>query len=141
MLDENIVRDVHAKNTCIRQRGITVCNVDYKGKVIYINKEALMHLSGVTFSRSIRSVTEALNLPVIWKVCRKLMYALPDFKLENGKLVNSGGRVLGVSSTAATLEEAIKKAYAGAEKVKFENAFYRRDIGAKAMKILMEGNN
>jgi phosphoribosylamine--glycine ligase len=62
-------------------------------------------------------------------------------KLENGKLVNSGGRVLGVSSTAETLEEALKKAYAGAEKVKFENAFYRRDIGAKAMKILMEGNN
>jgi phosphoribosylamine--glycine ligase len=62
-------------------------------------------------------------------------------KLEGGKLVNSGGRVLGVSSTAATLEEALKKAYAGAEKVKFENAFYRRDIGAKAMKILMEGNN
>lgn len=89
MLDENIVREVHAKNTCIRQRGITVCNVDYEGKIIYINKEALMHLSGVTFSRSIRSVTEALNLPVAWKVCRKLMYALPDFKLEDGKLINT----------------------------------------------------
>ena len=62
-------------------------------------------------------------------------------KLDGGKLVNSGGRVLGVSSTAATLEEALKKAYAGAEKVKFENAFYRRDIGAKAIKILMEGKN
>ena len=49
--------------------------------------------------------------------------------------------MLGVSSTAATLEEALKKAYTGAEKVKFENAFYRRDIGARAMKILMEGKN
>lgn len=62
-------------------------------------------------------------------------------QLKDGKLVNSGGRVLGVSSTAATLEEALKKAYAGAEKVCFKNAFYRRDIGAKAMKILMEGKN
>ena len=61
--------------------------------------------------------------------------------LKEGRLVTSGGRVLGVSSTGATLEEALKKAYAGAEKVKFENAFYRRDIGAKAMKILMEGKN
>ncbi len=62
-------------------------------------------------------------------------------QIKDGKLVNAGGRVLGVSSTAATLEEALKKAYAGAEKVHFENAFYRRDIGAKAMKILKEGNN
>ena len=62
-------------------------------------------------------------------------------QIKDGKLTNAGGRVLGVSSTAATLEEALKKAYAGAEKVKFENAFYRRDIGAKAMKILMEGKN
>lgn len=62
-------------------------------------------------------------------------------QIKDGKLVNAGGRVLGVSSTAATLEEALGKAYVGAEKVHFENAFYRRDIGAKAMKILMEGNN
>ena len=62
-------------------------------------------------------------------------------QIKDGKLTNAGGRVLGVSSTAATLEEALKKAYAGAEKVHFENAFYRRDIGAKAMKILTEGNN
>ncbi|MBE6654590.1 MAG: phosphoribosylamine--glycine ligase [Ruminococcaceae bacterium] len=62
-------------------------------------------------------------------------------QIKDGKLTNAGGRVLGVSSTAATLEEALKKAYVGAEKVHFENAFYRRDIGAKAMKILTEGNN
>ena len=62
-------------------------------------------------------------------------------QIKDGKLVNAGGRVLGVSSTAATLEEALKKAYTGAEKVHFENAFYRRDIGAKAMKILTEAKN
>lgn len=62
-------------------------------------------------------------------------------QIKDGKLVNVGGRVLGVSSTAATLDEALKKAYAGAEKVHFENAFYRRDIGAKAMKILTEAKN
>lgn len=62
-------------------------------------------------------------------------------QIKDGKLVNAGGRVLGVSSTADTLEQALKKAYIGAEKVHFENAFYRRDIGAKAMKILTEGKN
>ena len=62
-------------------------------------------------------------------------------QIKDGKLVNAGGRVLGVSSTADTLEEALKKAYIGAEKVHFENAFYRHDIGAKAMKILTEGKN
>lgn len=62
-------------------------------------------------------------------------------KLENGKLVNSGGRVLGVVSTATTLEEALKKSYTVAEKVIFDNAYYRKDIGAKAIKILTEGKN
>ena len=62
-------------------------------------------------------------------------------KIENGKLVNSGGRVLGVSSKADSLKDALKKAYAAAEKVHFKNAFYRKDIGSKALKILTEEKN
>lgn len=53
--------------------------------------------------------------------------------LECGKLVTSGGRVLGVSATAPTLAEAIKSAYSKVEKISFEGAFYRKDIGKKAM--------
>jgi len=55
-------------------------------------------------------------------------------KLENGKLLTSGGRVLGVTATAATLPEAIDKAYKSVEKVQFGNAFYRHDIGARALR-------
>lgn len=54
-------------------------------------------------------------------------------KLADGKLISSGGRVLGVTACADTLEDAIKKAYSEVEKVKFDNAFYRKDIGARAM--------
>lgn len=57
-------------------------------------------------------------------------------KNENGKLLSAGGRVLGVTAIADTLENAIQKAYAHTEKVKFENGFYRHDIGAKALKAL-----
>ena len=49
------------------------------------------------------------------------------------KLVTSGGRVLGVTETAPTLEEAIKKAYDTVKEVSFDNAFYRNDIGKKAL--------
>ena len=56
---------------------------------------------------------------------------------ENGELLTSGGRVLGVTATADTLKEAITKAYAAVEKTHFENAFYRRDIGKRALS--MEG--
>ncbi len=52
---------------------------------------------------------------------------------KDGKLTNSGGRVLGVTVTADTLEEAIKKAYKNVEKVHFDNAFYRKDIGKRAL--------
>ncbi len=55
-------------------------------------------------------------------------------KAENGKLLTNGGRVLGVTATAATLKEAIDKSYKAVEKVHFGNAFYRHDIGAKALK-------
>ena len=55
-------------------------------------------------------------------------------KLVDGILKTAGGRVLGVTDTADTLEEALKKAYDNVKLVKFENAFYRNDIGAKALK-------
>lgn len=54
-------------------------------------------------------------------------------KLAGGRLVTSGGRVLGVTAVADTLEEAIRAAYRGVENVTFQNAYYRRDIGRKAL--------
>ena len=54
-------------------------------------------------------------------------------KEENGRLLTSGGRVLGVVATADTLRGAIDEAYAQVEKVHFDNAFYRHDIGARAL--------
>lgn len=55
-------------------------------------------------------------------------------KLENGVLKTAGGRVLGVTATADTLEKAIEAAYLKTKKVNFKNAFYRHDIGARALK-------
>lgn len=54
--------------------------------------------------------------------------------LENGRPVTSGGRVLGVVGIADRLPDAIKDAYDKVGRIHFENAFYRRDIGRKAMK-------
>ena len=53
--------------------------------------------------------------------------------LSAGKLVTSGGRVLGVSATEKTLGEAIESAYRKVGCVSFEGAFYRKDIGKRAM--------
>ncbi len=57
-------------------------------------------------------------------------------KLENGKLLTSGGRVLGVTAVDGTLAGALDKAYENVKKVHFGNAFYRRDIGKRALKAL-----
>lgn len=54
-------------------------------------------------------------------------------KMSEGKLLTSGGRVLGVTAVADTLGKAVAKAYEGVEKVHFGNAFYRRDIGTRAL--------
>ena len=53
--------------------------------------------------------------------------------MKNRTLVTNGGRVLGVSATAGTLEEALKKAYKAIDKISFEGMQYRRDIGKKAL--------
>ncbi|MDD6539877.1 MAG: phosphoribosylamine--glycine ligase [Firmicutes bacterium] len=48
---------------------------------------------------------------------------------EEGRIVTSGGRVLGVTATGATHDEARAKAYANAERIEFEGAYMRKDIG------------
>lgn len=54
-------------------------------------------------------------------------------KLDGEKLVTSGGRVLGVTALGDDLQQALDKAYAGVEKIHFDNAHYRRDIGKLAL--------
>ena len=53
---------------------------------------------------------------------------------KDGKLLTNGGRVLGATAVADTLENAIKASYSLVEQIKFDNSYYRNDIGAKALK-------
>ena len=57
-------------------------------------------------------------------------------KLENGRLVTSGGRVTGTTAVADSLPEAIREAYRLASGVRFDNAYCRHDIGARALACL-----
>ena len=57
---------------------------------------------------------------------------------EDGVLVTSGGRVAGVTAVQPTLGQAVQAAYARVGHVHFENAYYRRDIGARALQALRE---
>ena len=56
-------------------------------------------------------------------------------KLDNGTLVTAGGRVLGVTATAPCLEDALALAYERVERISFEGAYYRHDIGKRALDI------
>ena len=57
-------------------------------------------------------------------------------KLEDGKLVTSGGRVLGVTAAAPTLRQALADAYAAADLVDFDGKYLRHDIGQRALAAL-----
>ena len=57
-------------------------------------------------------------------------------KLEDGRLVTSGGRVLGVTAVGDRLEDALKAAYAAAERIEFEGKYLRHDIGQRALRAL-----
>ena len=54
--------------------------------------------------------------------------------MANGKLVNAGGRVLGVTAIHESLEKAIELAYQAADHIKWHGVYYRKDIGAKALR-------
>jgi phosphoribosylamine--glycine ligase len=54
---------------------------------------------------------------------------------RDGKFYTSGGRVLGVTARARRLQEAISKAYEAVNLIRFEDMYYRKDIGARALKI------
>lgn len=58
--------------------------------------------------------------------------------LKDGKLLTSGGRVLGVTSVDSTLKGAIEKSYQKVKNIKFDNCYYRNDIGLKALKATGE---
>lgn len=60
-------------------------------------------------------------------------------ELKDGELYTSGGRVLGVTATADTLQEAVSLAYSACECVSFEGAYKRDDIGASALAALKKG--
>lgn len=66
----------------------------------------------------------------------QVLYA--GVKRENGVLLTSGGRVLCVVAKGDTLPEAIEKAYRDVPNVQFRNAYYRKDIGQKALSVLRE---
>ena len=55
-------------------------------------------------------------------------------KKDGERLLTNGGRVLGAVARAETLPAAIEKAYTLAEKIHFDNAYYRKDIGQRALK-------
>ena len=77
----------------------------------------------------------AINIPK--DIIERVYFA--GVKKENEKLLTNGGRVLGITNIADTLEKAIKLSYEDAKQISFEGAYYRKDIGEKA--LLKKGNN
>ena len=54
---------------------------------------------------------------------------------KNGQIVTAGGRVLGVTAAAKTLEEAVKLAYQGVDSLSFEGMQYRKDIAHRSVHV------
>lgn len=57
-------------------------------------------------------------------------------KLENGRFLTNGGRVLGVTARGESLEQAQQNAYAAVDKISFDGAVYRKDIGKRALEAV-----
>jgi phosphoribosylamine--glycine ligase len=55
---------------------------------------------------------------------------------RDGEFYTAGGRVLGVTARAADLKSAVRRAYEAVEKIEFDGMHYRKDIAARAVKLL-----
>ena len=66
--------------------------------------------------------------------CKNVFVYHAGTKCENDKFLTAGGRVLGVTANAPTLQEALDKSYKAVNTISFENAHYRNDIGQRALK-------
>ena len=76
------------------------------------------------------------NLPIDGVTKAKALGAMifhAGTKILNGELVTSGGRVLGVTTTAPTLREAVDKVYRCVEVIHFDEMHYRKDIAARGL--------
>lgn len=62
-------------------------------------------------------------------------------KLENGKYYTAGGRVLGITSVAPTLKEALDKSYASIKNISWQDMHYRKDIGQRALKAISDNES
>ena len=55
--------------------------------------------------------------------------------VAGGQLVTDGGRVLGVTGLGENIQKAIEKTYEAVQSITWEGAYYRTDIGQKALKL------
>ncbi len=78
--------------------------------------------------KEIRGLDEAKRIENLW------VFHAGTSKI-NDKVVTNGGRVLGVTSLGINIEDAINRAYKGVSLIKWDGAYYRRDIGRKAIPI------
>ena len=83
--------------------------------------------------KEIKGLTEAAQVSNV-----KVLHA--GTKRQGDTIVTSGGRVLGVTASAQSLEAALQKAYTAAEKIHFDGMHYRKDIGRHGQKTKTAGD-
>lgn len=106
----------------------TNCNLD-KVKVEFENKSAACIIMASEGYPLEYKKGFAINIPK--DIIERVYFA--GVKKENEKLLTNGGRVLGITNIADTLDKAIKLSYEDAKQISFEGAYYRKDIGEKAL--------
>ncbi len=108
--------------TAVAEERLAEINVEFKNKSACC---VIMASSGYPSSYE-------KGFEITFKTSKKNVF-VAGATLRNGKLYTNGGRVLGVTAVAKDLKKAINKAYKKTAKIRFANAFYRKDIGKRAL--------
>ncbi len=115
---------------------IAVCNGELKPEDVVFSDEAaccvIMASNG--YPEKYQTGYE-IKLP---KTAENQEIYIAGAKRDGDRILTSGGRVLGAVATANNLDEAVKKAYELVDVISFENAYYRHDIGKRALDYIKE---
>ena len=112
---------------------------DYQGKVQWSDKATLCVVMAANgYPGSYQKGTEIKNTSALQGIDDVVLFHAGTMRDNSGALVNSGGRVLGVTGIGDTIAAAQDNAYEGVDKIDWPDGFCRRDIGWRAIKAHKE---
>ena len=109
----------------IKVNGGVITQSGFEGKATAYQESSYVRSDSYSLEKTVSFTTGPMEDVVVFQAGTR--------QTEAGRLVTAGGRVLAVTGTGDTLQQALDRAYTGLDHINFQGMYFRPDIGAKAL--------